>query len=187
MGSMIVPEQITDFTVYGVPQVQYAVNGEAGHDYTSAVMCAAFREAVAIEAVCTGYSEVVKARQKKVDTLGEVLAYINAANAKLPTNSKTPSEDKVTVDNADWIKSVCGYYGVSLKWDGNSSKMVRGDLQKAQTEVQYQMDKEDNNLEQDMVTLQSYISKRDNAYTTASKVVKKTLNAGSSTIMNLGS
>ena len=187
MGNLIVPEMITDFTVYGVPQMQYTVDGEAGQDYASAVTCAAFKETVAIETVCTGYSEVVKARQKKVDTLGEVLAYLNEANAKLPTDSKTPSKDKVTVDNANWIKGVCAYYSVSLAWDGNSAKMTRGDLQKAQTEVQYQMDKEDNNLEQDMVTLQSYISKRDNAYTTASKVVKKTLGAGSSTIANFGS
>ena len=187
MGNLIVPEQIPGFTVYGVQQVQYTVDGEAGKDYTSAVTCAAFRQSTAIEAACMGYSEVVKSRQKKVDTLGEMLAYINEANAKLPTDSKTPSKDKVSVDNASWIKSMCNYYGISLKWDGNSDKMVRGDLQRAQTEVQYQIDKEDNNLQQDMVTLQSYISKRDNAYSTASKVVKKTLHAGSTTIANIGS
>ena len=187
MGNLIVPELIPNFTVYGVQQVQYTVDGEAGKDYTSAVTCAAFRESTAIEAACTGYSEVVKARQRKVDTLGEMLAYINAANAKLPTDNKTPSKDKVTVDNASWIKSMCNYYGISLKWEGSSNQMVRGNVQKAQTEVQYQIDKEDNNLQQDMVTLQSYISKRDNAFSTASKVVKKTLNAGATTIANFGS
>ena len=187
MGNLIVPEQIPGFTVYGVQQMQYTVDGAAGKDYTTAVTCAAFKEVSAIETACTGYSEVVKARQKKVDTLGEMLAYINEANAKLPTDSKTPSKDKVSVDHASWIKSMCNYYGISLKWDGSSNKMVRGDLQKAQTEVQYQIDKEDNNLQQDMVTLQSYISKRDNAYSTASKVVKKTLGSGSITISNFGS
>ena len=159
MGNLIVPEQISGFTVYGVRQVQYTVDGEAGQDFASAVTCAAFRQSTAIEAACMGYSEVVKSRQKKVDTLGEMLAYINEANAKLPTDSKTPSKDKVSVDNANWIKSMCNYYGISLKWDGNSDKMVRGD----------------------------YISKRDNAYSTASKVVKKTLHAGSTTIANIGS
>ena len=187
MGNLIVPEQIPGFTVYGVQQVQYTVDGEAGQDFSSAVTCAAFKQSTAIEAACMGYSEVVKSRQRKVDTLGEMLAYINEANAKLPTDSKTPSKDKVSVDHASWIKSMCNYYGISLKWDGNSDKMVRGNLQKAQTEVQYQIDKEDNILQQDMVTLQSYISKRDNAYSTASKVVKKTLGAGSVTISNFGS
>ena len=183
MSLLIVPDLITDFTVYGVPQVQYTVGGESNQDYTSAVTCAAFKEAAAIEAACTGYSEVVKARQRKVDDLGEVLAYLAKANAQLPPKTKTT--DEVTVDHASWIKSVCNNYGITLSWNGD--KMSYGDLQKAQTEVQYQMDKEDNNLEQDMVTLESYISKRDNAYSNASKVVNKTLNAGATTIGNMGS
>ena len=186
MGNLIVPNLIADFTVYGVPQVEYTVDGESRQDYTSAVTCASLKEAAAIESVCSGYSEVVKARQKKVDTLGEVLAYIAKANAELPVDD-AESTDKVSVDNASWIKSVCKYYGVSLTWEDDSDKMTRGNLQKAQTEVQYQIDKEDNNLQQDMVTLSSYVSKRDNAYTTAAKVVKKTLNAGSNTIANFGS
>lgn len=182
MADLIVPELITGFTVYGVPQVQYAVDGVSGQDFTSAVTCAAFKESVAVETVCTGYSEVVKARQKKVDELGEVLACLARANAKFDSSPETG--DKVTVDNASWVKDVCVKYGVEITWDGN--KISYGNMQKATTNVQYAIDREDNDLEQDMVTLQSYISKRDNAYSTASKVVKKTLNAGSTTIGNMG-
>ena len=182
MGNLIVSENIPGFTVYGVQQVQYTVGGDSGQDYTTAVACAAFKEAAAIEAVCTGYSEVVKARQKKVEDLGEVLALLSRANAQFDPKAETT--DKVTVDGANQIKRICEYYEVELTWDGN--QMTYGNMQKAQTEVQYQMDKEDNNLEQDMVTLQSYISKRDNAYTNASKVVKKTLGAGASTRANFG-
>ena len=53
MGNLIVPELIKDFTVYGVPQVQYTVGDDSNQDYTSAVTCASFKEAAAIEAVCT--------------------------------------------------------------------------------------------------------------------------------------
>lgn len=184
MSDLIVPEKIPGFAVYGVQQMQYTVAGEAKQDYISAVTCAAFREAVSIETACSGYSEVVKARQQKVDDLGEVLAYLAKANAQLPTDPKTT--DKVNIDHSAWIKSVCSNYGISLNWS-DGSKMTYGNLQKAQTDVQYQMEREDNNLQQDMVTLQSYVSKRDNAYSTASKVVKKTLGAGASTIVNIGS
>ena len=183
MGNLIVPELITDFTVYGVPQVQYTVGDESNQDYTSAVTCASFKEAAAIEAVCTGYSEVVKARQRKVDELGDALAYLSAASAKFEDGAK--SGDKVTVDNAAWVREVCERYEVEITWDGD--KITYGDMQKATTNVQYAIDREDNDLEQDMVSLESYISKRDNAYTNASKVVKKTLNAGSTTIANMGS
>ena len=48
------------------------------------------------------------------------------------------------------------------------------------------IDKEDNDLKQDMVSLNSYISKRDNSFSTATKLVKKGLNAASSTIGNIG-
>jgi hypothetical protein len=183
MGNLITTEAIPGCKVYGVQQVQYAVGGDSGKDFTTAVACAAFKEAAAIEAVCSGYSEVVKARQKKVEDLGEVLALLARANAQF--DSKAESTDKITVDRANWIKSICSYYEIELKWDGN--QMTYGDMQKSQTEIEYQMDKEDNNLEQDMVSLQSYISKRDNAYTNAAKVVKKTLAAGASTIANIGS
>ena len=183
MGNLIVPEVISGFTVYGVQQVQYTVDDEANRDYTSAVTCAAFKEAAAIEDVCSGYTEVVKARQKKVDELGDVLAYLSAANAKFDSSPETG--DKVTVDNASWVKSICAQYEVEITWDGD--QITYGNMQKATTNVQYAIDREDNDLEQDMVTMQSYISKRDNAFSNASKVVKKTLNAGSTTIGNMGS
>ena len=83
-----------------------------------------------------------------------------------------------------FVKSVADYYGISIQ--GLSSTMVRGDVQKALTEVQYQIDKEDNLLQQDMVSMQSFVSKRDNAFSTASKIIRKTNNAASSTIANIG-
>ena len=57
------------------------------------------------------------------------------------------------------------FYGVSK---GNSSKV--------QTDVQYEMDKEDNYLQQDLVSVQSYFSKRDQALSTATSLVKKVNN-----------
>lgn len=183
MSNLIASDLITDYTVYGVPQMQYTVAGEHGLDFTAAVTAAVFKQTTAIESATSGYSEVIKARQKKIDDLSEALAYIAKANAKLPTDSSTPSKDKVKVDNSTWIKSICAYYEVKLTWDGE--KMVRGDLQKAQTELEYQIDKEDNNLEQDMVTLQSYLTKRDNAYSNASKVVKKTYRVADTVIGNM--
>ena len=74
---------------------------------------------------------------------------------------------------------------MSLSWNGTNT-MKLGNLQKAQTSLQYAIDREDNDIQQDIVTLQSYISKRDNAYSNAAKVVKKANNAASSTIGNIG-
>ena len=66
--------------------------------------------------------------------------------------------------------------------DGN--KITRGSVMTAQNNVQYAMDREDNELKQDMVSLNSYITKRDNSYSTASKLTKKYANSAYSTIRN---
>ena len=72
--------------------------GETGLDFTSAVTFAAFREATAIEATAGGYSEVLKARQVKINDLAEVLSLFSKAVANLKVKGGK-STDKVTVDN----------------------------------------------------------------------------------------
>ncbi len=56
---------------------------------------------------------------------------------------------------------------------------------KAQNDIQYAMDTEDNNLKQDMVSLQSFISKRDNAFSAASKIVRKSDGSAGGIIRNI--
>ena len=64
--------------------------------------------------------------------------------------------------------------------------MTRGDVMNAQNDIEYKMDVEDNNLQQDMVSLQSFLSKRDNAFSTAAKLVRKSQNSAGETIGNMG-
>lgn len=183
MASLITTETITDNSVYGVQQVQYTINGRSGKNFMDAVAIAAFRQAAAIETATSAYSSVVRARQQKIDDLGGALS--NIARAMGEVHKKTKSGDKITIPNANSVKTVAAKYGISLSWtDGD--KMTLGNLQKAQTNVQYAIDREDNDIQQDIVTLQSYISKRDNAYSNAAKIVKKTNQAATSTIGNIG-
>jgi hypothetical protein len=63
--------------------------------------------------------------------------------------------------------------------------MTRGDLMRSQDDIQYKLDVEDNNLQQDMVSLQSFVSKRDSAFSTASKIISKAHNAAGSAIDNM--
>ena len=183
MANSIVPSEITGGSVYGVRQVQYTVDGVPGKDFVDAITTAAFKQTTAIEAAASGYAAVVRARQVKVSELGQVLAYIAKALGSLKSKGGK-SGDKATIDNAQWVKSTAAKYGISLSFtDGN--KMTRENVMKAQTNVQYELDKEGNSLQQDIVTLQSYMTKRDNALSNAAKVVKKSNNAAQSTIRNI--
>ena len=58
--------------------------------------------------------------------------------------------------------------------------------QKAQAQTEYEMDMENNDLQQDMITVQGLISKRDDSYSTAAKVLKKVNSTGNSIINSIG-
>ena len=183
MNSLIVPDALADNSVCGVRQMQYTVNGKSGQNFIDAVAMASFRQAVAIEDTTSSYAAVVRARQVKINELAEALSYVAKAVGSLDHDAK--SSTKTTVSNASRVKEIANKYGVSLSWDGN--KMEFGNLQKAKTNLQYAIDREDNDIQQDIVTLQSFITKRDNAYSNAAKVITKANHAASSTIGNIGS
>lgn len=186
MANLIVPSEIQGQSVYGVRQMQYAVDGASGQDFASALTVASFRQSTAIENAATSCMEVVRQRQRKVDDLGVALALLAKAVATLSTDNDQSPDDKSAGDDelkaaAAKIKSA---YGVTIKLtDGN--KVTRGDALKAQSELRYALDVEDNNLQQDSISLQGLITKRDNAFSSAAKIVRKALNASGATIHNI--
>lgn len=181
MGNLITANTINGGAVYGVAQCEYTVDGAQGKDYIAALTAAAFKESVAIEAAASSYVEVVRQRQRKADDLGTILAELNKAAANLPPKNGSPG-DTAGVSNADWIKKRASFYGVTLSFSGNS--MTRGNLWKGQNNVQYALDTTNNDLKQDMVALQSLISKRDNAYSAAAKLVRKADRTAANSIHN---
>ena len=185
MANIITTSEITGGSIYGITQVEYTVDGADGKNFIDALTLAAFKQATAIEGATSAYSKVVTARQKKIDELSEALSYVAKANGSLDSKGGK-STDKVTVDNASYVKQIAARYEVQLTWESGGSQMTRGNIQKAQTDFTYAIDREDNDIQQDIVTLQSYITKRDNAYSNASKLVKKANHAAKATIKNVG-
>ncbi len=192
MGNLIVANEIPGASVYGVAQYDYTVDGASGKDYSAALAAASLRESVAIEDSAAAYSELVRQRERKISDLGDVLAAIAQAIATMDPKSQD------TGKRSEWSSllydahGTCSRYGISLplvavryengKWEG---QVTYREATKAQNDVQYEMDKEDNNLQQDMVALQSYITKRDNAYSSAAKIVQKAVRTGGGTIRNM--
>ena len=171
-------------SVYGVPQMSYSVASAAGKDYSAALTAATLRESAAIEASAASYSAVVKERARKVDELGQVMAYLAEAFANLKVKDTT-SNDTATVNNGAWVNGTALIYGITLIFQENTANMTRKNIMKGQNEVQYAIDTEDNNLQQDMVALQGLLSKRDNAFSSASRIVRKADDAASSVIHNI--
>lgn len=190
MADLIKTTEIAGGSVYGVKQVQYTVNNETGKDYAAALTAASFRESVAIEASASAFSEVVRQRQRKVSDLGDVLSVLATAIASMDPKSNNPDKTSSTTSALYNAALTTAKYGISLNVSSNSSQGVANityrNATNAQNDIQYALDVEDNELQQDMVTLQSLVSKRDNAFSMASKIIKKSANAASNTISNIG-
>lgn len=182
MGKLVVENAISGCVVYGVQQMQYTVDGMSGQDFASALTIAAFRQSTAIEDAASSYAAVVRQRQKKVNDLGDALTVLAKALASMKTGDNQEPSDKSDADSAltTAANMVAGYGITSMKVSDN--KITRGDAMKAQNDIKYALDMEDNQLQQDTVSLQGLLTKRDNAFSNASKIVKKALNASAATI-----
>ena len=185
MANLITTEEIPGAAVYGVGQVSYTVDGVKGKDYGAALAAAAFKESNAIENTMNSFAAIVRQRQRKLEDLGYVMAILNKAYSTLKTK-EPESDDKSSADDAlKTASSLAASYGVTISLS-NGNKIRRDNVMRAQNQVQYAIDKEDNDLKQDMVSLQSIMSKRDNAFSNAARIIKKANNAEMSTIRNMG-
>ena len=190
MADLIEPTRISGAAVYGVEQYAYTVDGISGKDYAAALSAASFKEAVAIEKALGAYSEVVRQRMRKLDDLGGVMATLNAAYATLKTKDMESDDTTTNMPELRTARDTAALYDVTINMTELNiftttttiCYMTRRQVMNAQNAVQYAIDREDNDLKQDMVSLNSYISKRDNSFSTASKLVKKALGASASTI-----
>lgn len=190
MADFIQANDITGLKVYGQQQVDYTVNGEAGCDFGAAVARASMQRAVSVESATSALADVVRARERKLTEIGEALAYVAAAAANFTSKSKT--DDSTSSPGLATAKDILDRYGIdtsnivvvdlSTLGAGRIGAIQNQYVGKLQTNVQYELDKEDNYLQQDMVSLQSYFSKRDQALSMAASLVKKVNNTMSSGI-----
>lgn len=183
MAILVEANNIAGLMVYGQQQVDYTVEGKAGCDFGLAVARASMLRAVAVEGVLAGLTSAVRRREQKLTDFGNALAYISAAAADFDEDSETGdtthSKELATAYDLLYKYNVAKTYTyISISGSGSDREgtVTKADVQTLQANVQYEMDKEDNYLQQDMVSVQSYFSKRDQALSMAASLVKKVNN-----------
>ncbi len=183
--ALITAREIPEFSVYGVPQVSYTVAGKGNQDYAVAVALATLVQANAFEKECSALSAMVRVRMRKLDELGEALATISRALKKMPVK-KTSSSNTATDDELPRAQELMAKYGLTLKLESDGKSIRRDNALYSENDVRYAIDREDNDLQQNLVTVQGTFNKRDNAFSTASRLVSKVNNAAQSIIGNFG-
>ncbi|MBP5509539.1 MAG: hypothetical protein J6Z49_01325 [Kiritimatiellae bacterium] len=179
---------IAGLRVYGQQQVDYTLEGVEHRDFAAAVAFASIQRAVAIEVMTGAVADAVRMRERKLTDLGQVLAYVAEAGAKFTSKSKV--DDTVATSGLAEAKDILTQYGLTgaagyISISGSNGKVKNGEVSKLQTDVQYAADREDNQLQQDLVALQGYFAKRDQSYSLAAKLVKKVNASLSAGIRNI--
>lgn len=174
-------------SVYGVEQVSYVVDGVAGRDYAAALAAAGLKQAAAIEADLTAVASAIRARQVKLSALNSSLATIVYAMGTMRVENQERTDLSSEIDALRDVAETAREYGIPMSLAGENGNQIQRDSgQKLQANFKSALDIESNALQQDTVTLQNLISKRDSSYQTAVSIVKRALNAGATAVRGLG-
>lgn len=160
--------------VYGTQLRNYAIDGEMGKTFSEVIAFASLRQLHSIEMATSALSSVVRVRQRKVDDLAEVLAVISSAIPSMP--SKGESGDRWSTISREDIAAaneLLAKYGLAKMATNGDGQINYATAYQSQNDVQLLLDNESNDLQQNMTSLQSLVSKRDNAFSTANKVIQK--------------
>ena len=185
--ALIEAKKIEGVSVYGVDQVSYTVGGVPGQDYTQALTVACFQESAAVEAELELLSIMARARQTKLKELGDVLAILTKAQGTMPVKDQYQTDLSEPMDALVDAQEIALKYMIRIPLGGeNGNQIQRRNCQVAVSNIKNAVDLETNSLQQDTVTLQNLIGKRDSTYQTATSITKKSLNASASAIKNMG-
>ena len=181
---------IEGLSVYGVAQKSYTVDGVENLDYVRAASIAMLREAVAFESEAAAFTAVLEARKKKLDELGWALSVIVEAIASMKVKKQKSGDLSAADADLGRAAGILDRYRRDTNGDmrlpvNGDGKVRRDDATKAQSALQYEIDWETNEMQQDMVTMQSLVSKRDNAFSTAASLVQKMNSTASTLIGNM--
>ena len=170
---------------YGLPAVEYTVNGADHCGLAEAVAFGSLRNSHAIEAVTVAVSEVLKARQRKCSDVGDALATVGEAVTSIKDTSDIDAESAIDIEKLRKAKATLERYGIDLPLTEKGQITYQTGYRK-QNEVQKALDQENNDLQQNMTTLQGLVSKRDNVFNVSSKSVKKVNKTMRGTIRAVG-
>lgn len=184
MADLIQTNEIEGFKVYGQQMVEYTVDGIDGKSYSGAVIKAALAHTSAMEHAANGLAALLRARQQKLEDLGTALSVVVKAIDSMRVKKQKSSDESDSDSALARVRNTLAKYGISLNVS-DSNKVTRETASTARYDIQYAMDNEDNDLQQDMITMQSIMGKRDNAFSTASKLLKKADGTGKTIIDSL--
>ena len=171
--------------IYGTQIRHYTFDGkEVAH--SDALALAAIQQSEGIESLLPAYNNVLKARQVKVNDLSEALATLAEALGSMdPKDNDTSKKSSISRYKLERANEIFAKYGIEqmpLSGGQVTYKTAYG----KQNDIQMKLDSESNDLQQNMIQVQSLVNKRDNSFTVANKVISKENRTAFDTIQRMG-
>lgn len=171
--------------VYGTRIRHYSFDGRPV-DHSLALALAALQQAEGIESLIPAYRAVIDARQEKVSDFAEALATLAEALGSMDPKDNSPSKKSaIATGKLQRANEIFAKYGISQMSLSDGQVTYKVAYYK-QADVQMVLDNEANDLQQNMIQLQSFVNKRDNSFTVANKVIAKENRTASDTINSMG-
>ena len=176
---------ITDENVYGVKIRNYTFDGKPV-DHSLALAMASLQQSEAIESLLPALNAAIDNRQRKVSDLAVVLATITEAIGSMdPKDNDTSKKSSISSEKLKTATKLLEKYGIKTMSLSDGQVTYKTAYYK-QTDVQAALDTENNDLQQHMIQIQGYVTKRDNAFTVANKVLQKENSTARDTINAMG-
>lgn len=173
--------------VYGCVIPEYTLAGGVKVDFMEAIAFGALEQSFAVERATKAVAAVVEARQRKASEIADAVASVTEAVASMPPGNDTKKLSSIPEWKLPEANRIFAKYGIpTMELETNGQVRYEVAYPK-QTDVQLVLDTENNDLQQNMNTLQNLVSKRDNAFLVASKVVAKVVATAKDTIRAIGS
>ena len=177
---------IADESVYGTQIRLYTFDGKKV-DHSLALALASLQQSEAIESLLPVYNAVIKERQAKVSDMGEVLSTLAEAIGSMdPKDNDTSKKSSIQTAKLTRANELLAKYGIKKLDLASNGQITYKVAYYRQADLQAALDTESNDLQQNMIQLQSYVNKRDNAFSVANKVIAKENATARDTISALG-
>jgi len=176
---------VADEKIYGTQIRNYTFDGNKV-DHATALALASLQQSEAIESLLPPYRNVIELRQQKVSDLSVVLATLAEAIGSMdPKDNNTSKKSGIDAAKLETANQLLEKYGLS-KMELSGGQVTYKVAYYKQAAIQAELDTENNELQQNMIQIQSYVNKRDNAFQVANKVVAKENATAQSTIHAMG-
>ena len=180
-------------TVYGVKQFLYTDGEGETVDFGSIIAKSTLKQTAVAEEQAKASAKVLKLRQAKSQDLGNALALCNKVMSTFRVKG-AESSDKLVVSPSELqeiyqTSEAVKKYDLNLdvgsvrehktddckkKPDGNYEVGIsRGDMMRIQARVEEMIDTENNDIQQDMMSVQGLMKKRDDCFANAGELSKK--------------